>query len=186
MANHALNIHKRHIADLNLTARKQSLSGVKLFHPKNLRLSVSREQSMEINDIRSGAIIISASGMVTGGRILHHIKERIPEKRNTVLFIGYQAEGTRGKSILEGRETVRMFGREFPVKAQIERIEGFSGHADYHEMLAWLMGFNRSPERVFLVHGEPEAAQAMAGHIRKQFKWDVSVPSEGDHVLLDF
>jgi metallo-beta-lactamase family protein len=186
MANSALTVHRRHIRDLNLVCRTKSISGVQLFHPKRLRLSVTRNQSMEINDIQSGAIIISASGMVTGGRILHHLKERISEERHTVLFIGYQGEGTRGRAILDGAETVRMFGQEIPVKAKIERIEGFSGHADYNEMLAWMMGFNKAPERVFLVHGEPEASEAMAGHIRKHFKWDVTVPKEDDHVLIDF
>ena len=186
MANAALTVHKNHIRDLNLVCRKQSLSGVRLFHPKKLRLSVTRNQSMEINDVQKGAIIISASGMVTGGRILHHLKERLSEERHTVLFIGYQAEGTRGRTILEGKESVRMFGQDVPVKARIERIEGFSGHADYNEMLAWMMGFNKDPEQIFLVHGEPEASEAMAGHIRGKFNWDVTVPKEDDHVEIDF
>jgi len=124
--------------------------------------------------------------MATGGRILHHLKERLPDERNTILFIGYPAEGTRGRTIRDGSESVRMFGQEVPVAARVEKIDGFSGHADYREMLAWMMGFNKAPQRVFLVHGEPAAARAMAGHIRSQFKWDVTVPAEGDHVLLDF
>ncbi|HSH09898.1 MAG TPA: MBL fold metallo-hydrolase, partial [Oceanipulchritudo sp.] len=175
MANNALHIHRRHVPDLNLVCRKKSLAGVKLFHPNQLRLSVTRQDSININSVKKGAIIISASGMVTGGRILHHLKERLPYANNTVLFIGYQAEGTRGRTILEGKESVRMFGEDVPVKAHIERIEGYSGHADYREILAWMMGFNKAPERVFLVHGEPEASQAMAEHIRQQFKWDVTV-----------
>jgi metallo-beta-lactamase family protein len=186
MANHALDVHKSHIADLNLVCRKQHIAGVQIFRPEKLNLSVTREQSMKINGVDKNAIIISASGMVTGGRILHHLKERLTDPRHTVLFIGYQAQGTRGRTILEGKETIRMFGQEVPVKAHIERIEGFSGHADYQELLAWMMGFNKAPERVFLVHGEPEASEAMAGHIRKQFKWDVTVPKEDDHVLLEF
>lgn len=186
MANQALHIHRSHIRDLNLVCREQFLEGIRLFHPEKLRLSVSREDSIAINQIEREAIIISASGMCTGGRILHHLKQRLPDERNTLLFIGYQAEGTRGRTLLEGRETVRMFGREVPVRARIECIEGFSGHADYRELLAWLMGFNREPERVFLVHGEPASAQALSGHIRQQFGWDVTVPAEGDQVLLDF
>lgn len=186
MANEALQVHRKHVTDLNLLCRKKSLSGVRLFHPEKLRLSVSRDQSIAINDIQKEAIIISASGMATGGRILHHLKERLPDSRNTILFIGYQAEGTRGKAILEGRESIRMFGREIPVEARIERIEGFSGHADYREILAWMMGFNKSPERVFLVHGERESSAALADHIRRQFKWDVAVPEENDHVVVDF
>lgn len=186
MANQALSVHRSHIADLNLVCRKKSLSGVRLFHPKNLQLSVSREQSMAINKVRKGAVIISASGMVTGGRILHHLRERLPDSRNTVLFIGYQAEGTRGKTIVAGKESVRMFGQEVEIKARVENIDGFSGHADYREILAWLMGFNKAPERIFLVHGEPHSATALAGHIQSQFKWDVTVPAEDDHVVLEF
>jgi len=186
MANRALDVHKSHIADLNLTCRKKAIEGVRLFHPEKLQLSVTREQSMKINSIKKNAIIISASGMVTGGRILHHLKERLGEPQHTILFIGYQAEGTRGRTILEGNESIRMFGQEVPIKAHIERIEGFSGHADYNELLAWMMGFNRAPERIFLVHGEPDASAAMAEHIRRQFKWDVTVPNEDDQVDLDF
>jgi metallo-beta-lactamase family protein len=186
MANRALDVHKKHIADLNLTCRKKSIAGVRLFHPEKVTLSVTREQSMKINSVQKRAIIISASGMVTGGRILHHLKERLSEPQHTVLFIGYQAQGTRGRTISEGKESVKMFGSEVPIAAKIEKIEGFSGHADYQELLAWMMGFNKAPERVFLVHGEPDASNAMADHIRKHFKLDVTVPAEDDHVLLDF
>ena len=186
MANRALDVHKNHVADLNLTCRKKSIEGIRLFHPEKLRLSVTTQQSKNINTIKNRAIIISASGMVTGGRILHHLKERLSQPQHTILFIGYQAEGTRGRTILEGKESVRMFGQEVPIKARIERIEGFSGHADYNELLAWMMGFNRSPKKVFLVHGEPDASVAMAEHIRKQFKWDVVIPQEDDYVELEF
>jgi len=200
MAVEALDIHRHHVPDLNLDCRKKHLLGTHLFRPKNLHLSVTREDSQKINDVKSGAIIISASGMVAGGRIMHHMHERLPNEKNTVLIIGYQAEGTRGRAIVDGRPTVRMFGEEVPIKAHVERIEGFSGHADYEELLAWLMGFNRPAERVFLVHGEGEASKAMMQHIKdnkgklpkwpssegKRMAWDVSIPAEGDHVLLDF
>ena len=201
MAVEALEIHRRHISDLNLECRKKFLHGTKIFKPDNLRLSVTREDSQKINAVEKGAIIISASGMVAGGRILHHLHARLPDEKNTVLIIGYQAEGTRGRTIVEGRPTVRMFGEEVPIKAHVERIEGFSGHADYEEMMAWLMGFNRPAERVFLVHGEGEASTALKEHIIKNRDklpkwhdvesprkpaWDVSIPSEGDSVLLDF
>jgi metallo-beta-lactamase family protein len=186
MANEALHVHRHHIADLNMAVRAQSLSGVRLFHPKHLRLAVSRQQSIDINAVEKEAIIISASGMVAGGRILHHLCERISKPQHTVLFIGYQAEGTRGRTIMSGAPSVRIFGRDVEIRAHIERIEGFSGHADYNELLAWLMGFNRAPERLFLVHGEPDASAALASHVRKQFGWDVTIPAEGDHALLDF
>jgi metallo-beta-lactamase family protein len=187
MAVEALAVHRNNIPDLNLFCRKQHLSGVELFTPKNLHLSVTKEDSQSINGIQSRAIIISSSGMMAGGRILHHLEKRLPNEANTILIIGYQAEGTRGRSLIDGRETIRMFGEEVPVKAHLERIEGFSGHADYEEMLAWLYGFNKVPERVFLVHGENGASQALADKIREKFRWkDVTVPAEGDHVILDF
>lgn len=186
MAVEALEVHKRNISDLNLTCRSEFLHGVDLFRPRNLTLSVSRLDSQAINKVKSNAIIISSSGMMAGGRVLHHLAERLPDERNTVLVIGYQAEGTRGRALVDGRESIRMFGGEVPVKAHLERIEGFSGHADYEEMMAWLYGFNRDPERVFLVHGEGNASMAFGEKIRRQFKWDVSVPAEGDHSLLDF
>lgn len=186
MAIEALRAHNNHIADLNLFARKAIIRGTKIFNPENLRISVTREDSIKINNIEKSAIIISASGMVTGGRILHHLRERLPNPNHTVLFIGYQGEGTRGRTIMDGRPSIRMFGEDVPVKAKIESISGFSGHADYEEILAWLMGFNRAPERTFIVHGEPTAAESMANHIRKHFKWDVTVPSAGESFILDW
>jgi metallo-beta-lactamase family protein len=186
MALEALQIHYKHVADFNLASRKKHIAGVELFHTAKLKLCPTRQDSMAINDVKEGAIIISASGMAAGGRILHHLRERLPEERHTILFIGYQAEGTRGRLIMDGRESVRMFGEEIPVRAKVESIPGFSGHADYNEILAWLMGFNRPPERVFIVHGEPTAAHSMAEHIRRQFKWDVTVPNEGDSFILNF
>ena len=186
MAIEALHIHRRHIADLNLACRKAYLAGERIFHPQNLNLSVTGDDSKAINEIKGGAIIISASGMATGGRVVHHLRERLPFERHTILFIGYQAEGTRGRSILEGREQVRLYGEDVEVKARIERIDGFSGHADYNEMLGWLLGCNRPPERIFLVHGQPESAEALAGRIRDRLKWDVSVAEEDTSVILDF
>jgi metallo-beta-lactamase family protein len=186
MAIEALKVHRRHIADLNLSCRAESLAGDQIFRPRNLNLSLTRDNSKAINEVRNRAIIISASGMCTGGRIVHHLAERLPHARHTVLFIGYQAEGTRGRTILEGKPSVRLYGQDTEIKARIERIEGFSGHADYNEMMAWLLGLNRAPERVFLVHGEPENAAAFAERLREKFKFDVSVPEEDTSVLLDF
>ncbi len=186
MAVEALSAHKAHVPQLNLMARKLTVAGTRIFHPEKLKLSVTRDESIAINKVRRGAIVISASGMVTGGRILHHLNERLPNPDNTVLFIGYQAEGTRGRALMEGKPTIRMFGGNVPVNARIESISGFSGHADHDEILAWLMGFNRAPERVFLVHGESGATENMAELIRKRFGWDVTIPQQGDSFILDF
>ncbi|MBL7149475.1 MAG: MBL fold metallo-hydrolase, partial [Candidatus Cloacimonetes bacterium] len=132
-----------------------------------------------------GIIIISASGMVTGGRIVHHIAQRLPDAKNTILLIGYQAEGTRGRTIQEKKETVKIHGREVPINAQVEMIDGFSGHADYNEMLAWLMAFNKPPKKVFLVHGELEASQSLAEKIKQTYSWEVVVPQFGDSFELE-
>lgn len=122
--------------------------------------------------------------MATGGRILHHLNQRLPYSEHTVLFIGYQAEGTRGRTILEGKSEVKIHGGMVPINAKIESITGFSGHGDYNEILAWLMGFNKPPEKTFIVHGEPEASAALAEKIRTTFGWNVIIPVLGDRVEL--
>ncbi len=185
MAIDATHIFEQRAADENLTSRILLLEGVKIFHPKRLHICKSRHESKAINKITNRAIIISASGMATGGRILHHLVQRLPEERNTILFIGYQAEGTRGRTILEGHPTVKIHGEHIPVNARIETMTGYSGHADYREILAWLMGFNRPPEKTFIVHGEPDASAALAEKIREQFGWDVVVPQFGESYELD-
>jgi len=186
MALNATAVYERRIASQNLTCRTETIMGKKIFHPQNLHLCESKRKSKAINEVTGGAIIISASGMVTGGRILHHMQMRLPHENNTILFIGYQAEGTRGRAILEGRESVKIFGEEVPIRAHIENIPGMSCHADYNEILAWLMAFNRPPKRTFIVHGEPEASNALAERIRQKYNWHVTVPEHGEKVLLDF
>ncbi len=185
MSIRATDVFERHIMNMDLTARMLTLSGVKIFQTRQLSFTMSRRDSMGINSLRGNAIVISSSGMVTGGRVLHHMTQRLPHEENTVLFIGYQAEGTRGRSILEGAESVKIHGEDILVRAKVESISGFSGHGDYNEILAWLMGFNRPPEKTFIVHGEPEARESMAEKIRRQFGWEVIVPALGDEAELD-
>lgn len=184
MAIDATKIFARRVTDLNLHIRIAKLAGDKVFSTGNIKFTKSRQQSMEINEIDGPAIIISASGMATGGRILHHLKQRLPNKKNTILFVGYQGEGTRGRAIMEGRETVKIHGQHIAVNAHVESMSGFSGHADYNEILAWLMGFNRPPRETFLVHGEPKASEALAQKIRKQFGWKVTIPAFGNSFEL--
>jgi metallo-beta-lactamase family protein len=170
----------------NLTARKQILEGKRIFFPKNLHICQSVNESKAINNVKEKAIIISSSGMATAGRILHHLKARLPERQNTVLLIGYQAEGTRGRTILEGKPTVKIHGQQVPINAKVENISGFSGHGDYSEILAWLLAFNKAPEKTFIVHGEEEASQAMADHIRDKFGWNIILPEYGETYQIDF
>jgi len=185
MAIEATEVFEKRLADQNLRTRMLKLEGKKIFYPEKLQFCRSREDSKAINKYKDGAIIISASGMATGGRILHHLALRLPEAKNTVLFVGYQAMGTRGRLLVEGRPDVKIHGQQIPVKASIESIAGFSGHADYHAIQAWLMAFNRPPKKTFIVHGEPEASASLAEKIRSRFGWDVEIPQLGEVKELD-
>ncbi len=143
------------------------------------RIEYVREvrRSKQLNHLTEPAIIISASGMAESGRILHHLKNNITRPENTVLFVSFQAQHTLGRRILEGREKVRIFGEEYDVRAEVARINGYSAHADQAELVAWASHFDRERlERVFLVHGEPEGAGALAGKLREQGHGDVVVP----------
>jgi len=180
MSINATGVFEKRIVDMDLTSRMLTLEGKKIFRPKQLTFSRTRRDSISINAVGKGAIIISSSGMVSGGRILHHMVQRLPYEHNTVLFIGYQAEGTRGRAIMEGGTSVKIHGEQVPVGAKIESISGFSGHGDYNEILAWLMGFNKPPETTFIVHGEPESRKALAEKIKTRFGWNVVVPEFGE------
>jgi len=171
--------------DYNLKARILELNGKAVLQPKHIHFCKDREQSKAINKEKSRAIIVSASGMAVGGRILHHLEHRLPHPQNTVLFIGYQGEGTRGRTMLEGKPTVKIHGQEIPIRAHIAEISGFSAHADYSETLAWLMGFNRPPAKTFIVHGEPDASASLARKIRDTFGWEVTIPHYGESFALD-
>ncbi len=185
MALEALEVFRKHLTDFDLETRIQILNGKKIFTPAKLHLARSRDESRNINNIKGPAITISASGMAVGGRILHHLVNRLDDRKNTILLVGYQAEGTRGRSLLEGAEFIKIHGREIPVRAKMENITGFSGHADYDEILAWLMGFNKRPDNTFMVHGEPESAAAMSDKIKMQFGWNVTVPAFEESFDLD-
>jgi metallo-beta-lactamase family protein len=142
----------------------------------NMQFIATREESQKINDMRFPAIIVSASGMVTGGRILHHLKYRLPEARNTILFVGYQAVGTRGQLLKDGARTIKMHGETVPVRAQIRSIDAFSGHADSVEILRWLQAFKKPPKLTFVVHGEEESSQALAAEIQRSLGWKTHIP----------
>jgi metallo-beta-lactamase family protein len=176
MAINATEITSKHIENQDLNARLLHIKGIDAFRTKHTVFTESREESQKINDFSEPCIIISASGMLTGGRILHHLKYRLPFEKHTVLFIGYQAEGTRGRAMLEGKKKIKIHGEQIPVKAHIEKISGFSAHADYEEILAWLAGFTKAPRSVFVVHGEPGASADLAKKIKSVYKWTVHVP----------
>jgi metallo-beta-lactamase family protein len=144
----------------------------------------TREESKRLNQEEGPRILISASGMMTGGRVLHHARKILPDERATVLFVGYQAAGTTGRKVLDGSRFVRIMKQDVPVRCHVERIGGLSAHADWQEVLRWLAPLPSAPRRVFTTHGEPEAAEAMAGHIREKFGWRVDAPQYGETVEL--
>lgn len=145
----------------------------------------SREESKRLNEEQGARVIISASGMMTGGRVLHHARRILPDRNATVVFVGYQAAGTTGRRILDGEPEVKIMGQFTAVRCRIERIGGFSAHADWKEVLRWLEGLSAPPRRVFNTHGEPHAAHAMRDHIAERFGWRVEVPQYGDRVTLE-
>jgi metallo-beta-lactamase family protein len=133
------------------------------------------EQSKAINQVRSPSIIISSSGMVTGGRILHHLQQRLPDSKNMILFIGFQAPGTRGFTIKSGGREVKIFGDIVPIRAHVAALEQFSDHADTPELLQWLRTFPTKPAATFLVHGEPASSSQLRDTIIKDLRWNVQV-----------
>ncbi len=147
--------------------------------------TASRDESKQLNSMRGARIIISASGMLTGGRVLHHAIRILPDENATVVFVGFQAAGTTGRRIQDGEREVKIMKQWIPVRCHIEKVEGFSAHADWQDVLKWLSGLKTTPKAVFTTHGEPEAAEAMAGHIRDKFGWNVIVPQYEQTIILD-
>ncbi len=144
----------------------------------------SREESKRLSEVQGTRVIVSASGMMTGGRVLHHALRLVPDPNTTLLFVGYQAAGTTGRRILDGEQEVKIMGQWVPVRCRIERIGSFSAHADWREILYWLKGMPTAPRQTFLTHGEPAAAEAMAAHIRETFAWPTRVPIYGQRFEL--
>lgn len=150
----------------------------------SMKTASSREESKALNSEKGARIIISSSGMLTGGRVLHHAMRILPDKNATIVFVGYQAEGTTGRKILDGANEVKIMKEWIPVRCHVRRVEGFSAHADWKAVLRWLEGLQTPPKIVFTTHGEPEAASAMAEHIRERFGWNVIVPQYKETVEL--
>src|SRR5262249_41815251 len=143
-----------------------------------------RKGSKGLNDLKGSAIIISASGMATGGRVLHHLARYLPDPASTVVFVGYQAAGTRGARLQQGEKEVKIHGEMVPVNAQIESMGSLSAHADSVELMRWMSGFKRPPKTTFLVHGEPIAASALAEKVTQQLGWQVVIPEYKQAVEL--
>jgi len=150
-----------------------------------LTLTRTADESKAINGHGGTAIIIAGSGMCTGGRVKHHLKHNIARPESIILFVGYQASGTLGRLILEGRDKVRIHGQEYPVEAAVAKINGFSAHADRRELFEWISSLKSPPRRVFVTHGEPDSAENFAIFLRGKTGWDTEVPAYQDSATLD-
>jgi metallo-beta-lactamase family protein len=142
------------------------------------------DESKAISSQLNPKIIISASGMLTGGRILHHLKIYLRDRRNTVILVGYQAAGTRGAALLAGAEEIKIHGEYIPVRAKSVFIDGLSAHADYRELVNWLSESAINPKNTFIVHGEPQSQDAFRRYIKDQLGWDAMIPEHNESVIL--
>ncbi len=141
----------------------------------------SNQASRRLTTLAGPRIVVTASGMLTGGRVLHHLVEVAPDGRSTILLPGFQAAGTRGRALAEGADRVKVFGRQVPVRADVVQLDALSAHADRDQLTAWLRG-TRRPDRAYVVHGEPHAADALRAHLADELGWTVEVPELGDVV----
>jgi len=175
MAIKAVEIFLKHTEEYSaVTKQLVSRYGSPLAWP-GFHFALTAEESKKINACKFPCVILSSSGMVTGGRIQHHLAQRLPDPRNTVIFIGFQAPGTRGFRIKSGEPEVKIFGEMVPIRAEIAALEQFSDHADTPELLEWLGTFQQRPNATYLVHGEPDAATQLQGALTKALGWNVQI-----------
>jgi metallo-beta-lactamase family protein len=187
MALSATDLYVRHREDHDIEfSQVESANGGK-GDPLNVRefhLTRTADQSKAINNVKTPCIIVSASGMVSGGRVLHHLEQRLPDARNAVILAGFQGQGTRGRALQEGAKTLRLFGQEVVVKAEVVVMGQFSAHAGRSELMRWLKGLPSAPKQTFLTHGEPAAAQSLQRAIQDQLNWKAAVARYLDTVDL--
>ncbi len=176
MAISATELYKNHPEDHDIDFSHQENNGGDPLNLNEVHMTRSVEESKKINNVVAPCIIVSASGMVSGGRILHHLAHRLPDSRSTVLFVGYQGEGTRGRQLLDGAKYLNLFGESVPVRARIVEIGQLSAHAGKSELLRWLSGFQSAPKQTFMVHGEPPGLNGLRDAITAKFGWPVTIP----------
>lgn len=182
MAVDATEIYRRYAHDYDSEAQMILRSGEYPLKTAQTVFCRSTAESKRLNGLTGTRIIISASGMVTGGRILHHMKHHLPDPAATVIFVGYQAEGTRGATIQSGKDVVKIFGEHVPIRAKIETISGMSAHGDKNELLRWLRSCSGTPKQVKIVHGEPSASASFARTLQEELGWEASVAQFGERV----
>ena len=140
------------------------------------KFTTTVDQSKRIFEQKVPSIIISASGMATGGRILHHLAHYGPDNKNTILLVGYQAVGTRGRALQDGKKELKIHGQVVKINAEVERLENMSAHADSNELIEWLKGFEDKPKKLFIVHGEEKSSNIFAERVEKELQWDTLIP----------
>jgi metallo-beta-lactamase family protein len=181
MALQALKFYERHAQELDDDISRRHGEVCAFCTARFTPVATARE-SQDVVERRGPAIVISSSGMATGGRVLHHLAKTLPDPRNTVLFVGFQAAGTRGRQLIEGAQEVKIHGHLVPVQARVEKLNGMSAHADAGEIVRWLKTFPAAPGVTYLVHGEPSAQDTLKGRIERELAWNVQVPAHGDRV----
>jgi metallo-beta-lactamase family protein len=185
MAASATKLYVKHKDDHDLDMQRIGKSGQNPLSTHNFALVSGRSGSKDLNKLQGPAIIISASGMATGGRVLHHLARELPNPASTVVFVGYQGIGTRGRRLQDGETEIKIFGQMVPVHAHIESIGSLSAHADANELLRWLRNFSKPPRTTFIVHGEPDSSAALQARIVKELGWNVVTPNYLETIALD-
>lgn len=183
MARAALAFYSNHPAELDAEMRP-TRRGEPMFSTNRLTIIETAQESKALTDSEGPAIIISASGMATGGRVLHHLKRFLPDPRHTVLFVGFQAPGTRGRQLVDGATFVKIHGQVVPVAARVLRNDQMSAHADHDEIMRWLKNFARPPACTYLVHGELESMTVLRTSIERELGWTVATPAQGERLPL--
>lgn len=185
MAIEATEAFKRNSSSFNDEAKGLILKGDNPFEFSNLRYTKTTEESMALNKFQFPKVIISSSGMATAGRVRHHLKHNLWDKKNSLLFVGYQANGTLGRILLDGVKNVKILGEEIKVGAEIYSLEGFSGHADQNMLIEWINKFKIKPKKIFIVHGEEEAAEALSVLIDHLYNIKTIIPNFGDSFKIE-
>ena len=184
MAINATEVFKRHQDCYDSEAWQLIMQGEEPFNFPGLVMARSSDESRAINQVQGPAIIMSTSGMCTAGRIKHHLRQNIERPESTILFVGYQAHGSLGRLIVDGKDEVRIHGRNYDVRAEVVQLSGFSGHADQSGLVRWISHFQDAPRQVFLTHGDAEAAECLRDRIRSESGWPVAIPEYGEIVDL--
>ncbi len=184
MAINATDVFKRHRDCYDSEAWQLIMQGQEPFDFPGLVMTRSSDESRAINQVKGSAIIMSTSGMCTAGRIKHHLRQNIGRPESTILFVGYQAHGSLGRHIVDGKDEVRIHGRKYVVEAEVVQLSGFSGHADQAGLVRWLSHFAAAPQQVFLTHGDAEAAECLQQKIIQESGWPVKIPEYGEIVDL--